>query len=230
MKNYKLLPFITGLFVTVLLISNILDVKIFKLWDSGFLGLDSFNLPAGVLIFPLGYVFGDMLTEVYGYNTSRKVIWTGFISLFLFIVFSSLSIYLPPAEGWEMQEAYAMILGHIPRIVLGSIAAYFFGEFTNSYVLAKMKVISKGKGMAARFIVSTIFGQLVDTFIFAIIAFAGIMPTDVLISVIITGWLFKVIWELLALPISIPLVKWLKKVENEDHFDKKTNFNPFHFS
>lgn len=230
MRNYKYLPIVTGLFTAVLLISNILDVKIFKIFDFGFGALDSFNMPAGVLIFPLGYVFGDLLTEVYGYTTSRKIIWTGFASLLLFIVFSKLAIMLPTGDGWNLQEQYSTVLSHVPRIVIASMVAYFSGEFTNSFILAKMKVKTEGKGMAKRFVVSTIFGQLVDTAVFVIIAYTGQMPIYILISVLVPAWLFKVAWETVALPLSIPLVKWLKKVENEDYYDKNTNFNPFKLS
>lgn len=226
-KNYKLLPIITGLFVAVLLISNILDTKIFKIMDLNFMALSSLSMPAGVLIFPLGYVFGDLLVEVYGYSVSRKVIWTGFVSLILFIALSSLAIALPPADGWGLQHEYSTILGHMPRIMTASIVAYFAGEFTNSFILAKMKVKTEGKSLASRFIVSTIFGQMIDTIIFALIAFAGVLPNYVLLSIGVSGWLFKVLWEIVALPVSLPLVRWLKRVENEDYFDKKTNFNPF---
>ena len=227
MKNYKLLPVITGLFVAILITSNILDAKIFHVIDFKFMALDALVLPAGMIIFPLGYVFGDLLTEVYGYSASRRVIWTGFASLLIFIIFSSIAISLPPAAGWELQKEFAAILGHMPRIMTGSIVAYFCGEFTNSYVLAKMKVIYKGSKMAHRFIVSTIFGQFVDTAVFALIAFAGIIPWNVLLSLFIAGWIFKVLWEIAALPIALPIVKWVKKIENEDFFDKKTDFNPF---
>jgi uncharacterized integral membrane protein (TIGR00697 family) len=227
MKNYKYLPIVTGLFTAVLLISNILDVKIFKVFDFGFLAFDSFNLPAGVILFPIAYVFGDLLTEVYGYSTSRKVIWTGFGALLLFIVFSQLAILLPAGEGWNLHETYNTMLTHVPRIIIASITAYFVGEFTNSFILAKMKVKTEGKGMASRFVVSTIFGEFVDPAVFVLIAYAGQMPLYILISILVPAWLFKVAWEVIALPLSIPLVKWLKRVENEDYFDKNTNFNPF---
>lgn len=230
MKSYKYLPIVTGLFTAVLLISNILDVKIFKIFDFGFFALDSFNMPAGVLIFPLGYVFGDLLTEVYGYAASRKVIWTGFASLLLYVIFSQLAVMLPAGDGWELNDQFNTVLTHVPRIVIASMAAYFAGEFTNSFILAKMKVKTKGKGMAKRFVVSTIFGQLIDTTVFVLIAYAGQMPLYILISVLIPAWLFKVAWETVALPLSIPLVKWLKKVENEDYYDKNTDFNPFKLS
>lgn len=230
MKNYKYLPVVTGLFTSVLLISNILDVKIFKILDIGFGAFDSFNMPAGVLIFPLGYVFGDLLTEVYGYATSRKIIWTGFASLLLFVLFSEIAVRLPSGDGWNLAEQYNTVLSHVPRIVLASMIAYFAGEFTNSFILAKMKVKTSGRGMAWRFAISTFFGQFVDTTAFVLIAYAGQMPLYVLVSILLPAWLFKVGWELIALPLSVPLVKWLKKVENEDHYDKDTDFNPFKLS
>ncbi|MDR1697181.1 MAG: queuosine precursor transporter [Rickettsiales bacterium] len=227
MKQYKLLPIITGLFVAVLIISNILDAKVFQLFDFGFMALGSLTMPAGVLIFPLGYVFGDILTEVYGYAASRKVIWTGFASLMLFIVFSWLAIQLPAGDGWNLSHEYNTILGHMPRIMTASMIAYFAGEFVNSFVLAKMKLWQRGKSMAGRFFVSTLFGQLFDTGVFVLIAFAGVLPTYTLVSVFLSAWLFKVLWETIALPVSVPFVRWVKRIENEDYFDKKTNFNPF---
>mgnify|MGYP006424811523 CR=1 FL=1 len=222
MKNYKYLPVITGLFAASLLISNTLDTKVFTLW--------SLALPAGIILFPIAYLFGDILTEVYGYGASRKVIWTGFASLTLMVIFYEIARVIEPAPFWEYQESFENVLGKVPRIVAASIAAYFFGEFTNSFVVAKMKVKSDGKGMALRFAVSTIFGQAVDTTVFVTIAFLGTMSLNDLGLIILSGWGFKVAWEIIALPISIPLVKWLKKVENEDYYDKKTNFNPFKLS
>ncbi|MFC2175951.1 queuosine precursor transporter [Bacteroidota bacterium] len=222
MKNYKYLPVITGLFAASLLISNTLDTKIFM--------LGSLALPAGIILFPIAYLFGDILTEVYGYAASRKVIWTGFASLALMVVCYEIARIIEPAPFWEYQESYEHILGKVPRIVAASITAYFFGEFTNSFVVAKMKVKSEGKGMALRFIVSTIFGQAVDTTVFVAIAFLGTMAIGDLGLIILSGWGFKVVWEVIALPISIPLVKWLKKVENEDYFDKDTDFSPFKLS
>lgn len=219
MKNYKYFSIITGLFTASLVISNILDTKFFQIGQTAF--------PAGIILFPIVYVFGDLFTEVYGYTQSRKAIWTGFFSLLLMVVFFEIGRYLPSASFWEHQKEFDEILGKVPRIVVASIIAYFMGEFSNSYIMARLKVIQKGKSMSVRFIASTIIGQFVDTAVFIIIAFAGTMENLDMLNIFISAWLFKVTWEVLALPISIPIVKWLKKVENEDYFDKETNFNPF---
>ncbi|WP_291124917.1 queuosine precursor transporter [Flavobacterium sp. UBA6031] len=219
MKNYKYYSVITGLFSAILVISNILDTKIFM-----FAGLD---LPAGIILFPLAYLIGDILTEVYGYAASRKVIWTGFASLILLISFLELGRILPAASFWSYQESFNNILGHVPRIVIASISAYFIGEFCNSFVLAKLKVKTEGKGMPIRFVASTLVGQAVDTTVFVSIAFIGVLPFNSLFPIILSAWAFKVGWEIIALPMTLPIVKWLKKVENEDYFDKETDFNPF---
>lgn len=222
MKNYKYYAVITGLFSACLVISNILDTKIFM--------LGKLDLPGGIILFPIVYVFGDILTEVYGYSSSRKVIWTGFCALALMVIASTIVKLLPSASFWTLQPEYEHILGKVPRIIAASISAYFLGEFTNSFVLAKLKVRSDGKNMPVRFVASTFFGQFVDTSVFVVIAFAGSMAAVDLVSITISGWLFKVVWEIIALPITLPVVKWLKKVENEDYFDRETNFNPFKIS
>lgn len=222
MKTYKYLSFITGIFTATLLISNTLDTKIFS--------LGPLNLPSGIILFPLAYIFGDVLTEVYGYAASRKVIWTGFISLLLMIFTYELARILPSAPFWPHQEAYENILGHIPRIVVASITAYFIGEFCNSYVLAKIKIRMKGKVMPFRFVASTVVGQAVDTTVFVLIAFAGTFSAGAMGSIILSGWAFKVAWEIIALPLTVGVVNYLKKAEKEDYFDVNTNFNPFHLS
>lgn len=219
MKNYKYYSIITGIFVASLLISNILDTKVFILF-----GL---TLPAGMILFPIVYLFGDVFTEVYGYKASRKAIWTAFFSLLMAVIFFKIGEIIEPAPFWKNQQAYKDILGKIPRIAAASVVAFFLGEFTNSITVSKMKVKSAGKSMPLRFIVSTIFGQAVDTTVFVLIAFAGLMPFDALIGIIISGWAFKVVWEIIALPITIPVVKWLKKTENVDVFDNDINYNPF---
>lgn len=219
MKHYKYFSIITGLFAACLVISNLLDTKFFELGKTAF--------PAGIILFPIVYVFGDVFTEVYGYAQSRKAIWTGFFSLLIMVVFFEIARRLPAASFWEHQEAFDMILGKVPRIVIASITAYFVGEFTNSFIMAKLKLFQKGKSMAIRFVASTLAGQFVDTAVFIVIAFAGTLKFGDMVTVFISAWLFKVLWEVLALPISVPVVRWLKKVENEDYYDRDTNFNPF---
>ena len=218
-KHHRLLPIITGLFVATLLISNNLDAKIFH-----GLGLD---LPAGVILFPLAYVFGDILTEVYGYALARRTIWTGFSGLVLMIVSYEVARALPPASFWQNQAAFDSVFAHIPRIAVASIVAYLCGEFVNSVIVAKMKVSQKGRHMAVRFVASTIGGQAIDTAVFVVLAFGGTMASADLGFVFLSGWAVKVAWEVIALPITVPVVRWIKRIEKEDVYDKKTNFNPF---
>jgi uncharacterized integral membrane protein (TIGR00697 family) len=218
-RSYKYLDYITGIFVAVLLISNTASVKI--------LNLGWFAFDGGTILFPLAYIFGDILTEVYGYRRSRRVIWTGFFSIILMAVVYAIVGYLPAAEGWGMQDAYMSILGIVPRIVLASIIAYFAGEFSNSYILAKMKVWMNGKYLWMRTISSTIVGEGVDTALFVLIAFAGTMPTSLLVAIIVSNYVFKVGVEVLFTPITYAIVNFLKRKEHEDYYDKNTNFNPF---
>lgn len=219
MRGYKYYSILTGIFAACLVISNVLDTKLFTFFN--------LSLPAGIIIFPITYLFGDILTEVYGYANARKVIWTGLMCLVLFVAVLSIVQILPPAAVWTHQSEFELILGKVPRIVAASITAYFLGEFANSYTLSKLKLKDEGKRMPKRFVVSTLVGEGVDTIVFVIIAFAGQMPFNVLVSITISAWLFKVIWEVVMLPITIPVVKWLKRKENEDHFDRNVNYNIF---
>lgn len=219
MKGYKHLDSITAFFVAVLLISNIASTKIFNV---GFLSIDG-----GIIVFPLSYIFGDILTEVYGYKKSRKVIWLGFSSSLLMSAVLIVVGWLPAAAEWGRQQAYMDILGTAPRIVLASLVAYFSGEFTNSFILAKMKVITKGKHLWMRTIGSTIFGQVIDTLIFSFIAFYGELPMPLLWEIIIANYIVKTSIEALFTPITYKVVNWLKKEESEDYYDYNTNFNPF---
>lgn len=220
-KHFKYLGFITALFVTVLLVSNVASSKI--------LILGPFTFDGGTILFPLSYIFGDILTEVYGYAQSRKVIWTGFFMILLASVVFIVVGKLPPSPDWGGQEAYNTILGLTPRIVVASIAAYFVGEFSNSFILAKMKVWTGGRFLWFRTIGSTVVGEGVDTILFVMIAFLGVegFGSDLLLTIIISNYVFKVLVEVLLTPITYSVTKFLKKHEEEDHFDHGTNFNPF---
>lgn len=218
-KGYKHLEAITGLFVAVILISNVASTKIL---DFGF-----FTFDGGTLLFPLSYIFGDILTEVYGYRRSRKVIWLGFFSAFLMSTVFMIVGKLPPAAGWENQDAYDKILGLTPRLVIASLLAYFAGEFSNSFILAKMKIWMRGRRLWARTVGSTLVGEGVDTLIFILVAFWGIIPGSLVVTLIISNYLFKVGIEVLFTPATYKIVKWLKKSEGEDYYDYKTDFNPF---
>lgn len=218
-RQYKQLDTITALFVAILLISNIASSKIINF---GF-----FTFSGGILLFPISYIFGDILTEVYGYTRSRKVIWLGFASNLLMAVTLIIVGHLPPAAQWPNQQAYEKILGLTPRIVSASLIAYFAGEFSNSYVLAKMKILTKGKWLWTRTIGSTIVGELIDTIIFISLAFWGILPPTLIVTVILTNYLFKTGFEIILTPITYWIVHVLKRIEQEDYFDRNTNFNPF---
>jgi uncharacterized integral membrane protein (TIGR00697 family) len=220
-KSYTYLPAISGLFTATLLISNVLNGKV--------LSVGPLSMTGGILLWPLGYLFSDLLTEVYGYAESRKVIWTGFASLTLLAVMIQICGALPADPSWPHQDAYTLILGRVPRIVAASIAAYFLGEFSNSYILARSKVRTRGALMFFRFVLSTVVGQLIDTVIFVGIAFSGVLPARMMLSVGLAGWLLKVIWEIAALPLTLPVVNALKRREQVDYFDVSTDFNPLRF-
>ncbi|MFO7929251.1 MAG: queuosine precursor transporter [Candidatus Humimicrobiaceae bacterium] len=220
-KNYKYFDLIVGLFVAVLLISNIASTKIVQIWRLTFDG--------GTILFPLSYIFGDILTEVYGYRKSRRVIWIGFFCAVLMSVTLAVIGIIKPAEGWDLQESYMAILGQTPRIVTASLIAYFLGEFSNSFIMAKMKIFTRGKWLFTRTIGSTIVGQGVDTMVFVIIAFSGLYPASLIISIIVSNYVFKVGLEAVFTPATYKIVHVLKKVENVDYYDYKTNFNPFLF-
>lgn len=218
-KSYRHLDTITVLFVAVLLISNIASSKITTLgW---------FTFDAGTLLFPLSYIFGDILTEVYGYKRSRKTIWLGFVCAALMSVVLIIVGMLPAAADWGNQDAYDKILGLTPRIVLASLIAFWCGSFSNSFILAKIKVLTAGKWLWLRTIGSTIVGELIDSALFVVVAFAGLMPTAALITIIISNYLFKTGVEVLFTPVTYKVVGWLKRKEQEDYFDKDTDFNPF---
>src|SRR4030042_2581376 len=220
-KNYRYLDILVALFVAVLLISNIASTKILTLWK--------FTFDGGTILFPLSYIFGDILTEVYGYQKSRRVIWTGFFcALLMSLVFYIVQI-LPPAEDWTNQQAYENILGFVPRIVMASLIAYFTGEFSNSYILSRMKILTTGKFLWMRTIGSTLIGQGLDTMLFCFIAFYGILPSGLLWSVIISNYIFKCSVEVLFTPVTYWIVGFLKKKENEDHYDRGISYNPFVF-
>jgi len=219
MKAYRHLDTITALFVAVLLISNVASTKI--------LVLGPFTFDGGTILFPLSYIFGDVLTEVYGYGRSRKVIWLGFLSAALMAVTFSIVGALPPAADWPLQDAYMSILGQTPRIVMASLIAYVAGAFSNSFTLAKLKVVTEGRWLWLRTISSTLIGQLVDTALFVAIAFNGLLPNSLLWTLLISNYLFKCGVEILFTPLTYLITGWLKRQENEDFYDTETNFNPF---
>lgn len=215
----KYFDLIMALFVAVLLISNIASTKIVQ--------MGPFTFDGGTLLFPVSYIFGDILTEVYGYSRSRRVIWMGFFSAMLMVVTLTIVGWLPPAAGWTGQDAYQAILGMTPRIVLASLIAYWAGEFSNSYTLARMKVLTRGRWLWSRTIGSTMVGEGVDTLLFVGIAFAGTLPPELLWSVGLSNYLFKTGLEMLMTPVTYQVVSFLKRAESEDVYDVETDFNPF---
>lgn len=218
-EPYRYFDLIMALFVSVLLISNVASTKI--------VDLGPFTFDGGTLLFPISYIFGDILTEVYGYRRSRRVIWAGFGAAALMAGVLALVGALPPAEGWEYQEAYQAILGVTPRIVLGSLIAYFSGEFSNSYVLAKMKIWSQGRWLWTRTIGSTLVGEGVDTLLFVTIAFAGSLPWPLFWSIVLSNYVFKVGLEAAMTPVTYRITSFLKRTEGVDVYDIGTDFNPF---
>ena len=224
-RSYRYYDLVLGAFVTVLLCSNLIGAGKVCTVNLPLWGPLTFG--AGVLFFPISYVFGDVLTEVYGYAHSRKVVWTGFAAMIFASFMAWFIVMLPPAQGWQGQEAFATVFGSTWRIVVASLIAYAVGEFVNSYVLAKMKIWQKGKQLWMRTIGSTIFGELVDSIIFYPLAFLGIWPTDIVIKVTISNYIIKVLWEVIMTPLTYQVVGFLKRAEHEDYYDIDTDFNPF---
>ncbi len=217
--RYKYFDIILGLFVAVLLISNIVSTKI--------VGLGWLSFDGGTLLFPLAYIFGDVLTEVYGYRAARRVIWTGFVSALLLSMTILVIGKLPAAADWNNQAAYDAILGLTPRIIAASLIAYFAGEFLNSYTLAKMKIKTQGRWLWTRTIGSTIVGEGIDTLLFVVIAFWGVLPTSLLVTVLMSNYVFKVGLEVVLTPLTYRVVSFLKRREQVDVYDTDTQFSPF---
>jgi len=217
-KQYKYLGLITALYITVLIVSNTTAGK--------FVQLGSLIFSAPILFFPVTYIIADILTEVYGYAKARSVLWMVIISSLIMAVLYAVVVYLPPAAGFDANAAFTRVLGQVPRIVFASLVAVFVGGILNDYILAKMKVWTKGKHLWARTIGSTIVGEGADTLLFFLIGFYGVIPTGILISAMVTGWLLKVAIEVIMTPVTYKVVKKLKEVEGEDYYDTNTNFNP----
>ncbi len=218
--SYKYYDLIMAAFVTVLLCAGIIGVQ-----KVSAIGGHPFG--AGILFFPLSYVFGDILTEVYGYARSRRVIWAGFGALIFAAFMSWVIVNIPAAPGWSHQEAYDYVFGNTPRIVFASLMAFWAGEFTNSLTLAKLKIRTSGRWLWMRTIGSTIVGEGVDSLIFYPLAFYGVWAFGDVVTVMYTNYLFKVLWEIIATPFTYRIVAFLKRVEHVDYFDRSTDFNPF---
>jgi hypothetical protein len=210
--------FVTAIFITSLITSNIIACKLVSLWTLVF--------PASVIVFPVSYIVGDVLTEVYGYSRARLVIWLGFICNLITVVAIWFAQIMPFAHFWTGQAAYEQILGVTPRLLVASFIAYLLGEFANCFVLAKMKILTKGRWLWTRTIGSTVVGQGLDSAVFITIAFLGNVPSQIILSMIVTQWVLKSLYETAATPLTYMVVNFLKEKENSDVYDRQTKFNP----
>ena len=219
-RVYKYYDLVMAAFVTILLCSNVIGA-------AKVASVAGFTFGAGVLFFPISYIFNDVLTEVYGYARARKVVWAGFGAIIFASLMSWVVVTLPPAAGWTDQAAYVSVFGQTPRIVFASLMAFFVGEFANSYVLAKMKLVTRGKHLWARTIGSTVVGEGIDSLVFYPVAFLGVWDNNLLLTVMMSNYAIKVGWEALITPVTYRVVNFLKRAEDEDFYDHKTNFTPF---
>lgn len=223
-RQFRYYDFVMAAFVAILLLSNVIGAaKPAAISIAG----QEWVFGAGILFFPLGYVIGDVLTEVYGFARARRVIWAGFVALLFMAFMSWVVVALPPAANWQGQAAYEQVFGQVWRIVFASIAAFWAGEFVNSYVMARMKLLTRGKYLWTRTIGSTLVGQGVDSLIFYPLAFWGVWQNKVVLTVMVTNWFLKVMWEVLLTPVTYGVVAFLKRKEGVDLFDEGTDFSPF---
>jgi queuosine precursor transporter len=221
-RSYKYLDVLITMFVVILLVSNLVAQKICM--------IGPFAVSGAVLLFPITYIFGDVFTEVYGFAASRRAIWLGFFGTALLYLMGAIVIALPGAPDWKNQQAFAVVFGFIPRILVASLIAFWAGEFANSYTMARMKLWTDGRKLWTRTIGSTVVGQGVDTVLVITLTFAGRYPIRTLANIIVTGYLLKVGYEVLATPITYFVIGRLKAAEHADAFDRNENFNPFHLS
>lgn len=222
--QFRYYDFVMAAFVAVLLLSNIIGAAKLTYLE---IGGEQWVYGAGILFFPLGYVIGDVLTEIYGYARARRVIWAGFGAMLFMAFMSWVVVSLPPANVWDGQAAYESVFGQVPRIVFASMVAFWAGEFVNSYVMARMKIWTQGKALWSRTIGSTIVGQGVDSLIFYPLAFWGVWDNAAVLTVMVTNWALKVGWEALLTPVTYIVVGKLKQAEGVDVYDNNTSFTPF---
>lgn len=218
-RVFKYYDLLASIFIVVLLISNLVGQKI--------CAFGPFRVSGAQLLFPITYIFGDIFTEVYGYGGSRRVIWIGFTASGLMAALGVIIVALPPAPDWPNQQAFSTVFSVVPRLVVASLVAYWCGEFANSYTLAKMKLLTKGRYLWTRTVGSTMIGQAVDTMVLMVVAFGGTLSASLIVNLIVSGYLFKVTYEVLATPLTYAIVGFLKRTEGIDTFDYKTRFTPF---
>lgn len=221
MPRFRYLDALTTAFVVVLLVSNLLAQKICR--------IGPWPVSGAVVLFPITYIFGDVFTEIYGYAASRRAIWLGFFGTALLYGVASLVIALPADPEWHNQAAFLTVFGFLPRILVSSLIAFWAGEFANSYTMAKLKVVTKGRWLWTRTVGSTVVGQAVDTVLVITLTFGGKFSLKTMMEIIVTGYLLKVGYEVLATPLTYLVIGWLKRAEGADAFDAHTNFNPFRF-
>ncbi|GGA53932.1 transporter [Edaphobacter acidisoli] len=221
-RHYKYLDALTTAFVVILLVSNLVAQKICL--------VGPFAISGAILLFPITYIFGDIFTEVYGFSASRRAIWLGFFGTALLYVIAAAVIELPAAPGWANQQAFKVVFGFIPRILAASLVSYWFGEFANSYTMARLKLLTNGRKLWTRTIGSTVVGQAVDTVLVVTLTFAGKAPLHTILNLIGTSYMLKVGYEVMATPLTYLVINWLKSSEGVDTFDRDENFNPFSFA
>ncbi|WP_263381515.1 queuosine precursor transporter [Granulicella arctica] len=221
-QRFKYLDALTTGFVVILLVSNLVAQKVCQ--------IGPFAVSGAILLFPITYIFGDVFTEVYGFAASRRAIWLGFFGTSLLYLMGALVIALPAAPGWKNQQAFATVFGFIPRMLAASLVAFWAGEFANSYTMSRLKLLTNGRKLWTRTIGSTVVGQAVDTVLVITLTFAGIYPVHTLINIIVTGYLLKVGYEVVATPLTYLIINGLKAAEKVDTFDRQADFNPFAFS
>ncbi|MBI3555551.1 MAG: queuosine precursor transporter [Deltaproteobacteria bacterium] len=224
-KVFRYYDLVMAAFVTVLICSNVIGAG--KVATISLPLFGDFTFGAGVLFFPISYIFGDILTEVYGYARARKVVWTGFGAMIFASIMCWFVVRIPPAQGWTNQAAYETCFGATPRIVAASLLAFCVGEFVNSYTLAKMKIWTDGRHLWSRVVGSTVAGEFVDSLVFYPAAFYGVWPDSLVTKVMLTNYMLKVVWEVVNTPITYRVVSFLKLAENEDYYDRNTDFTPF---
>jgi uncharacterized integral membrane protein (TIGR00697 family) len=226
LRSYRYYDLILGAYVCVLLCANLIGPAKVSTVQLPLYGPVTFV--AGVLFFPISYIFGDILTEVYGYARDRRVVWCGFGALLFAALMAAVIVHLPPSDYWrDKQPAVEAVFGNTPRIICASILAFWCGSFVNSYVLAKMKLATSGRWLWTRIIGSTLAGELIDSALFYLIAFGGLWPNELLLHVTATQYVLKSGWEILMTPVTYRVVAFLKRVEQEDYYDRDTNFTPF---
>ena len=222
MRRFRYLDALTIAFVVTLLVSNLLAQKIIR--------VGPVSTSGAMILFPITYIFGDVFTEIYGYAASRRAIWYGFFATGLLYAVSAVVIALPADPGFKNQAAFVAVFGILPRILIASLLAFWAGEFANSYTMARLKLLTRGRWLWTRTVGSTIVGQAVDTTLVILITFAGLYSAQVLVKIILTGYLLKVAYEVLATPITYGVIRWLKRAEGIDAFDRHTDFNPFRWN